>query len=127
LREQGAFISASHPFDRIRKGHWEPPDLLEIAPLLDAIEVFNARCLRPGYNHEAQAFANQHSLSGMVGSDAHYVGEVGMATMVMPDFHDTGELRQSLQKARAETRYSAGWVHFFSRYARWTKRVRNIQ
>ncbi len=28
LREQGAFISVSHPFDALRSGHWEPADLL---------------------------------------------------------------------------------------------------
>ena len=46
LREQGAFISVSHPFDSWRSGAWTPEDLLEITPLVDAIEVFNARCTR---------------------------------------------------------------------------------
>jgi predicted metal-dependent phosphoesterase TrpH len=43
LRAQGAFISVSHPFD----GHrgWQLEALLEIAPLVDAVEVFNARCI----------------------------------------------------------------------------------
>ncbi len=41
LRQQGAFISVSHPFDRARSG-FALPDLDEIAPLVDAIEVYNA-------------------------------------------------------------------------------------
>ena len=32
LRSQGAFISVSHPFDVMRHGHWDLPDLLEISP-----------------------------------------------------------------------------------------------
>src|SRR5574341_256822 len=50
LRDQGAFISVSHPFDTMRKGHWSLELLLEIAPLVDAIETFNARCYLPVYN-----------------------------------------------------------------------------
>ncbi len=44
LKEQGAFISVSHPFDIYRGGHWDEADLLEILPDVDAIEVFNSRC-----------------------------------------------------------------------------------
>ncbi|NTV35626.1 MAG: PHP domain-containing protein, partial [Anaerolineaceae bacterium] len=45
LKEQGAFISVSHPFDLARHG-WLPQDLDAIINDVDAIEVFNARCLR---------------------------------------------------------------------------------
>src|SRR6266508_4040804 len=41
LRDQDAFISVSHPFDRIRSGGWKEADLLEILPLVDATEVYN--------------------------------------------------------------------------------------
>src|SRR6266542_3450419 len=47
LKEQGAFISVSHPFDKFRSGGWEEVDLLEILPSVDAIEVFNSRCMLP--------------------------------------------------------------------------------
>ncbi len=39
LKEQGAFISVSHPFDEMRAGGWQESDLLEIVPFVDAIEV----------------------------------------------------------------------------------------
>ena len=32
LKDQGAFISVSHPFDRWRGGGWEEDDLLEVLP-----------------------------------------------------------------------------------------------
>ena len=47
LRSQGAFISVSHPFDAFRSGHWAPENLMNIVPYIDAIEVFNSRCLFP--------------------------------------------------------------------------------
>ena len=43
LRDQGAVISVSHPFDSVRAGSWSESDLRQILPLVDAIEVFNAR------------------------------------------------------------------------------------
>ena len=124
LRDQGAFISVSHPFDPYRKGHWKIDDLLEISPLVDAIEVFNARCMRPLYNEQALEFARQHALLGTVGSDAHAAFEVGRATMLLPDFEDAAGLKGSLASARQEVKLSGAWVHLFSRYAKWTRRLR---
>src|SRR3990172_3631865 len=45
LKDKNAFISVSHPFDRLRSGGWREEHLLEILPLVDAIEVYNSRCL----------------------------------------------------------------------------------
>jgi hypothetical protein len=80
LKEQGAFISVSHPFDRLRKGGWLEQDLLEILPQVDAIEVYNSRCMLPSFNWEAQRFAEKHNLAGTVGSDAHAAFELGKAS-----------------------------------------------
>jgi predicted metal-dependent phosphoesterase TrpH len=122
LREQGAFISVSHPFDTHRKGHWKTPALLEIAPLVDAIEVFNSRCIFPSFNHKARAFARQHGLLGTVGSDAHAASEVGRATHLLADFNDASSLKNALAAGKEEARLSGFWVHFYSRYAKWVKR-----
>ena len=70
LRDQGAFISVSHPFDVLRSGHWQEEDLLEIAPLVDAIEVFNARCISPDFNRQAGEFAEKHN-SGVIEYTTH--------------------------------------------------------
>jgi predicted metal-dependent phosphoesterase TrpH len=121
LRDQGAFISVSHPFDRWRHGHWQLPDLLEIAPLVDAIEVFNARCMLPGFNRSAQEFARTHHLAGTVGSDAHAAFEVGAATLLVPDFHDAEGLKQAIRDAQPRLSVSGPWVHLASRYAAWCK------
>jgi len=121
LREQGAFISVSHPFDAFREGHWEPAYLLSIVSSVDAIEVFNSRCLLPQFNTRAKVFAQQHNLPGTVGSDAHSLSELGTATLTLPDFNDTESLTKALSLAKFQLRLSAPWVHLYSRFAAWRK------
>ncbi len=123
LRDQGAFIGVAHPFDAWRSGHWELEDLLEVVPLVDAIEVFNARCMRPGANRRAMVFAREHNLPGMAGSDAHAAFEVGRAIMVLPPFEGPDALRAVIRQGRVKGRMSPFWVHFASRYARLRKKV----
>jgi predicted metal-dependent phosphoesterase TrpH len=123
LRDQGAFISVSHPFDQLRSGHWQEEDLLAIAPLVDAIEVFNARCMSPDFNRRAREFAEQHNLVGTVGSDAHSNFELGRAAMLLPDFSNAQSLIAVLPQVKFETRLSSPFVHFTSRYAVWYKQV----
>ena len=116
LRQQGAFISVSHPFDPYRSG-WREADVLDLAAQVDAIEVYNARCLRASYNRQAEAFARRHQILGMAGSDAHTLAEVGGVVMHLPHFEDAEGLRQALRQARIESRLSPFWVHFSSIFA----------
>ena len=121
LRSQGAFISVSHPFDNFREGHWDQADLVQILPYVDAIEVFNARCLLPRFNHRAIEFSQHHHMLVTVGSDAHTLGEIGRASLTMPDFADAASLKHSLSYACPHLRLSGLSVHFYSRYACWRK------
>lgn len=123
LRQQGAFISVSHPFDLRRHG-WKLADLLEIAPLVDAIEVFNARCQWAGLNRQAADFAAQHHLAGTAGSDAHTLQEVGRATLTLPYFEGADGLRAVIRQGTLEGRLSSPWIHLTSTYARFYKRLR---
>ena len=125
LRQQNAFISVSHPFDAARNGAWSLAHLLEIVPLVDAIETFNSRCAGPLPNQQALAFAAQHHLAGTVGSDAHTLWEVGRATLAMEQFTDAAGLRRSIQQAQARLLPSPFWVHFASTYARIYKKLKN--
>lgn len=117
LRSQGAFISVSHPFDRWRKGGWDVRPLLEIIELVDAIEVYNSRCMLPRFNRLAAEFARAHRLAGTVGSDAHAAWELGRATLLLPAFDNGTELRDAIPGATAQVRWSPPWVHLASRYA----------
>ncbi len=117
LREQGAFISVSHPFDVMRKGHWELSELEQIVPFVDAIETFNARCFSSEYNQLAQTFAQENGILGTAGSDAHAAFELGKARMVLPEFDDAESLHSALGQVEYQVSLSAPWVHFTSRYA----------
>lgn len=121
LREQGAFISVSHPFDKMRSGAWLEQDLLEILPLVDAIEVFNSRCMLPKYNREARRFAEKHNIPGTVGSDAHAAFEVGRSLLRLEPFEGPDEMRSIIRRGVPQTRWSPPWFHFSSRYATFRK------
>lgn len=123
LRDQGAFISVPHPFDRRRHG-WALDDLVEIAPLVDAIEVFNARCQWGGLNELAANFAREHNLAGTAGSDAHTPQEVGRATLTLPEFSTADELRSVIGQGEVYGRLSSPWIHLTSTYARLVKQIR---
>lgn len=123
LKVQGAFISVSHPFDKLRKGHWSPQALLQISHHIDALETFNARCLWPGFNWQAGKFARQRGLLGTHGSDAHVPFEVGRGSLLLPHFDDAPSLTESLKHAVSPQLTLSGiGVRFFSRYAVWKKR-----
>ncbi|HEX8993109.1 MAG TPA: PHP domain-containing protein [Anaerolineales bacterium] len=123
LRAQGAFISVSHPFDEMRAGGWAKPDLLEITPLVDAIEVFNSRCILPEFNRQAREFAEQHALAGTVGSDAHATFELGRSVLLLEPFTDADQLRKVIRTAISKTRASPPWFHLVSRYAKYRKQI----
>jgi len=124
LRDQGAIISVSHPFDRFRHGAWRQEQLEGIVEQVDAIEVFNARCLRMEDNRRAQAFARAHGLPGSVGSDAHSAPEYGRALQLMRPFaHDPQDFLDALRTAGQLRRASSPLVHFNSMAARWVKRL----
>jgi predicted metal-dependent phosphoesterase TrpH len=123
LREQGAFISVSHPFDSWRKGGWKEEDLLEIMPNVDAIEIYNSRCMQPSFNRRALDFARRHNLAGTVGSDAHTVFELGRSVLLLEPFDGPDELRKSIRNAVPQTRWSPPWFHMSSRYATLRKKI----
>jgi predicted metal-dependent phosphoesterase TrpH len=124
LRDQGAAISVSHPFDRFRRGAWEEAALLRILPLVDAIEGFNARCLFASDNRRAMDFARRRALPVTAGSDAHSAFELGACGLDIPPFHDGPSLCEALRSATVFGRLLPWWVHFISTYAKWRKRVK---
>jgi predicted metal-dependent phosphoesterase TrpH len=124
LKEQGAFISVSHPYDTHRKGGWQESDLLEIIPHVDAIEIFNSRCMDPRFNRRAELFAQRHNLAATVGSDAHAAFEVGRSVMVLDQFEGPEGMRKVIRQAKFQTKLSPWWVHLVSRYASIKKMVK---
>jgi predicted metal-dependent phosphoesterase TrpH len=127
LKDQGAFISVSHPFDRWRSGHWREEDLLEILPDVDAIEVYNSRCMLPRFNREAQQFAERHHLAGTVGSDAHVAFELGQSIMELEAFEGPEGMRSVIRRGVPRVRRSPAWVRLTSRYAVLYKKLKGYK
>lgn len=120
LRAQGAFISVSHPMETLRPG-WPLPLLEEIAPLVDAIEVGNARVFKQAINDRALDFAVRHRLPVTAGSDGHDPFELGRMALEIEDFRDAESLRQVIGQARMIGEISPIWVHLFSVQAKIVK------
>jgi predicted metal-dependent phosphoesterase TrpH len=123
LKEQGAFISVSHPFDRLREGGWQENDLLEIFPFVDAIEVYNSRCMLPRFNQRAREFAEKYNIAGTVGSDAHAAFEVGRSLMLLDQFTGPDEMRKVIRRGVPKVKWSPPWFHLTSRYASIVKKI----
>lgn len=121
LRDQGAFISVSHPFDLRRHG-WKLEDLIKILPFVDAIEIANARCFDPRLNQKAQIFAQQHKIPGTAGSDAHGYPELGQMVLNVPFFSTANELRKVISQGQPEGRTSPIWALGYTQFAKLYKR-----
>lgn len=123
LKDQGAFISVSHPFDSVRSGGWQEADLIEILPQVDAIEVYNSRCWLPRFNRLARQFAEKHDVAGTVGSDAHTTFELGRSLLQLEPFEGPDGLRNIIRGGIPKVSWSPPWIHFSSRYATLRKRL----
>lgn len=77
-RDQGGLVGIPHPFDRYRGSLSKGARLASLAPLVDWVEVHNARLVGHG-NADAAAFAHEHGLPGVAVSDAHSALEVAVA------------------------------------------------
>ena len=125
LRDQGAFISVSHPFDEMRSGGWKENDLLAILPLVDAIEVYNSRCMLPSFNWKARKFAREHNIAGTVGSDAHAAFELGRSVLLLEQFTSPEEMRRVIRRGIQRGKWSPPWFHLTSRYASMKKELKS--
>ncbi|HWP63775.1 MAG TPA: PHP-associated domain-containing protein [Candidatus Binatia bacterium] len=103
VREQGGLVGIPHPFDRWRGSLGRRAWLRDLAPLVDWVEVHNARTLFRA-NARAAAFAAEHGLPGVAVSDAHTLLEVGVAsTVVDGDPSTPDDLRAALRTASLVT------------------------
>ncbi len=123
LKDQGAFISVSHPFDSFRSGGWQEADLLEILPEVDAIEVYNSRCWLPHFNRAARRFAEKYQVAGTVGSDAHVAFELGRSLLLLEPFEGPEGMRSVIRTGIPKVKWSPPWIHFSSRYAVIRKKI----
>jgi len=126
LRNQGAVIGVSHPFESVRSSALARGALLEIIDQVDALEVFNARCLRQEDNRKAAEWAARYGKLCTAGSDAHTLWEVGRGYVELPPFDGPEEFKRSLSQGTVGGRPSGLLVHIPSTVAKplrkWARR-----
>ena len=125
LKDQGAFISLSHPFAFSRYG-WSPEEMIEYMPYLDAIETRNSRN-RKYMNRQALDFAHEYKLAGTAGSDAHAVHELGTMGLELPEFNDADSLRIAINNSKSFGNEGSITAHLYSRYAVFSKKITHIK
>ena len=116
IRAQSGLVSLPHPLDRFRGGVGAER-LAQLAPLVDIVEVMNARTTLGRDNDGAARLADEHGLVGVAVSDAHSPWEMGRAYVEAPDFEGPPDLLEALRWGTLAGRPSTPLVHLISRYA----------
>ena len=123
IRAQGGIPYLPHPYASGKGGGGKHAE--ELAPLVDVVEVFNAR-LHPGrLNAPARDLASRHGRLSGVGSDAHTLRELGGARIHVPAHpNQPAALLRALAAGRVEGRTASNLVHLAST---WAKVRRHLQ
>jgi hypothetical protein len=109
-------VSLPHPLDRFRGGVGAE-GLARLAPLVDIVEVMNARTTVKRDNDGAARLAAAHEVVGVAVSDAHSPWELGRAYVEAPDFEGQREFLEALRWSTCVGKPSTPLVHLISRYA----------
>ena len=122
IRAQGGIPYLPHPYAGGKGGGGKYAE--ELAPLVDVVEVFNAR-LHPGrLNAPGLDLAARHRRLPGVGSDAHTLGELGGARIHVPVHPNRPvDLLRALASGRVEGRTASNLVHLASTWAKVRKRL----
>jgi predicted metal-dependent phosphoesterase TrpH len=124
MRAQDAFITIPHPLDSLRRSAMGMDETLKIIDLVDALEVRNARCVRPADNDAALALAREHGKLVTAGSDAHIPQEIGRCYMEMPPFDENAaSFAAALALGVPVGEVSPFWPHLMSTWAKIRKRI----
>ncbi|HSG47816.1 MAG TPA: dephospho-CoA kinase [Longimicrobiales bacterium] len=117
VREQGGVAYLPHPYAPGKGGGGRLAE--DLAPLVDVVEVFNARLHPADRNDPAGALAHRFARLRGAGSDAHLVGEVAGAWVEVPEHPNTPEgLRWALRRGRPAGREASRLVHLGSTWAK---------
>lgn len=98
--DAGALAVAAHPMDVTRSGMGAQ---VMRALALDAVEGWNSKTLSRGANLRAIAYADQHGLPIIAGSDAHFAGTLGRAhTLVASDELSVASVLRAVKAGRTQ-------------------------
>ncbi len=97
IHAMGGLTYAVHPFDR-RRANFRPDRLVELAPRIDIIEIYNPWC-EPDANRAAAAMTRDLGKPGATGSDAHAPYELGRSWMEMEPYTGPEDFLEKLGRA----------------------------
>lgn len=124
VRQQGGLVGIPHPFDRYRGSLLKDTRMAALAPLVDWIEVHNARLIGGG-NERAADLARTHARPGVAVSDAHTIVEVGVAyTALDGDPSTPAGLLVALPSAELVAGRASFTVRLWTPFAKGVQRVR---
>ena len=92
-----------HPFDRLHTVPAARCCKRQRRPTIDVIEVFNSRIAFPGFNEQAERFAERYRMPAAAGSDAHVLPGLGTALMRHGRVHRARRLRRGPRRAAASS------------------------
>lgn len=122
IRDQGGIPYLPHPFARGKGGGGRYVD--ELAPLVDVVEVFNARLHPDTLNAPTGPVVARFGRLASAGSDAHTVGEIGNVHLEVPAHENRPEaLRRALARATWRGREASRLVHLGSTWAKVRKKL----
>lgn len=98
IHEMGGLVYVPHPLDRNR-AHYRPERLVELAPRIDIMEVYNPWAETEA-NRAAARLAGELGKVTATGSDAHSVRELGRSWMEMEPFDGPADFLDKLARAR---------------------------
>lgn len=100
LREQDALVSLAHPFDLLRRPLFSAFKYIEeYCERVDAVEVFNSRCMLNRFNENALEFGEEKDMPFTAGSDAHFLIELGN-TVLKTKANSLEEARENILKKK---------------------------
>lgn len=118
IHEQGGLVVVPHPFSRNRLYRIRREALDRLRSRVDAIEVFNAREAFAADNRRAAAYAEEHGIPGLVGSDAHRPWEIGRAYLEVDDFAGRDDFVAALRSGTVHGRLAGAMSHLWTRWDR---------
>lgn len=117
IRDQGGIVYVPHPFAGGKGGGGRA--LPGIEDLIHAVEGFNARLHDPSLNDRAKSWGRARDLPLGAGSDAHTLGEIGNAWVVVPPFaNDASSFLAALGHGTLHGREASRLVHIASTVAK---------
>ncbi len=108
IKGQDGLVFLPHPFDVLRHGlaRHGVETIEQLLPYVDAMEAYNAACMRELYNRQAEEFVQKHKLLGVSASDAHFITELGYTYTELPEFEMTPQgLLTALKSAKLVKRH----------------------